>query len=256
MSISHTPQFKTIMACTLAAAFATQGQSVFAHTGIRDSVVSGARSYNALTIGHGCSAGEGQAQKAVIATSAVFPNGGAAVATNLASGEEISDLTGLIVDALPGDTSLPGLSPSLIQEKSIFSVMWEAVDANGNVRGFHWKNGRLKPELLGLPPFRVQAPVIDESSCVKSVKVRVAVANWCSTSQDANVNDRADIWMGNTTRRFNDADIVSVGYWPTLTVSRMTALPTSCGAGFDLAIEPSAADIDRFLPIKGFWPTP
>lgn len=256
MSTSHSAQLKTITACTLAAAALTLGQSVVAHTGIKDSAVSGARSYNALTIGHGCAGEEGGVEKAVIASSAVFPNGGAAVATNLATGQAITDLTGLIVDALPGDTSLPGLSPSLIQDKNIFNTMWEAVDANGNVRGFHWKNGRLNPELLGLPPFRVQAPVIDESSCVKSVKVRVAVANWCSQSQDANVNDRADVWMGNTTRRFNDADVVSVGYWPTLTVARTTTLPTRCGAGFDLAIEPSAADIDRFLPVKGFWPVP
>lgn len=256
MSTSQSVRLKLVTACSLAVAALALGQGAFAHTGIKDSAMSGARSYNALTIGHGCAGDEGAAEKAVIATSVVFPNGGGAVATNLATGQPVTDLTNYIQDALPGDTSLPVLSPSLIQDKNIFRTMWEALDANGNVRGFHWKNGRLKPELLGLPPFRVQAPTIIESSCVKSVKVRVAIANWCGTSQDANVNDRADIWMGNMTRRFNDADIVSVGYWPTMTVNRLTPLPSSCGAGFDLAIEPSAADIDRFLPIKGFWPTP
>ena len=64
--------------------------------------------------------------------------------------------------------------------------------------------------------------------------------------------------MGQTTPLFNDPAVMPVDtYWPTLVVNRnLTANPLaeSCGDGFDIAVQPSEADIDRFLPVKGYWP--
>ncbi len=114
---------------------------------------------------------------------------------------------------------------------------------------------------LGTPaeavlPFRVTTPKFLANSCAKSLKVRIAVANWCEHST-ADPN-RADIWMGQMTTLFDDPAVMPNGvYWPTLVVNRnLSANPLAegCGNGFDLAVQPSKADIDRFLPVKGYWP--
>jgi hypothetical protein len=94
------------------------------------------------------------------------------------------------------------------------------------------------------------------------VKVRIAVANWCKKGPaNADADDRVDVWMGHTTPGFadqrtmpyNQADTdAGKSYWPTMTVNRdlvKNPLSVSCGEGYDLAIEPSDADIDAYLPI-------
>jgi hypothetical protein len=120
------------------------------------------------------------------------------------------------------------------------------------------------------------------------LKVQIAVANFCHAggkSKDTNAN-RADIWIGNMTTKFNDPLLMpnaagtQVGngdtrdkiYWPTLTINRNLATnpfqdASNCGSGFDVGIHPSDSDIDANLPLasarKGFkalpgakfWPT-
>ena len=52
-------------------------------------------------------------------------------------------------------------------------------------------------------------------------------------------------------------DIDGIGAPATLTINRNLAtnpLPASCGAGIDVTMTPSAADITANLPIPGVWP--
>jgi len=172
------------------------------------------------------------------------------------------------------------------------------VDAAGNVRGWQGWNGPKpfkgpalmesanKPDgsdisTTGLSPFRISGIEFKPTSCAKTLKIRVAVANWCGTG-NKKPEEVADIWIGSLTSKFNNQATMpnaSKGtggsgaiFWPTLTVNRdldKNPLPTdgSCDtADYDTVyIEPSTADIDALLPVskkkfpKGagqkFWPT-
>jgi len=52
-------------------------------------------------------------------------------------------------------------------------------------------------------------------------------------------------------------NIDGIGAPATLTINRNVAanpLPSSCGAGIDVTVTPSAADVTVNLPIPGVWP--
>ena len=189
----------------------------------------------------------------VIAQSAVFPNGNSVIAFRTDTDEPV-DLSTVIVDGIPG-AGLVGLSPALIQSDDVFTKRRTRTDGTGRIRAFKLTKGSLDPDLLGLILFRIQAPVILPTFCMKSLKVRVGVGNWCNMRQKG--PGRADIWIGRLTPRFDDPAVVSVGFWPTISVNRKSPLDPACGGvGFDVAVEPTDADIDGLLPIKKFWPTP
>jgi hypothetical protein len=198
----------------------------------------------------------------------VFPNAADSVWTKLdAIGAPAGNLA--MTDVIQGAAF--ALSPTLIQDKNIFNSQQRTLDANGVVRGFKMKNGVLQVGSLGLVPFKVTAPKFVTTSCVKSLKVRIAVANWCksnamNTAQAGDEARRADFWLGTATTKFNDPAVVETianwtatppvaPFWPTLTVTRdlmVNPMDASCGAGYDVAVEPSPADIDANLPMTGF----
>lgn len=251
---------KKLTACTLTAAVMGAGQMAFAHTGIKDPAVEGQRVYTGFTITHGCSPDHDTPQIPVIAQSVVFPNA-AAKAFKLVPNPDPTlppdEVPTNITNHIEG--SLADLKPTALQDKSIFNKMRIVKDADGNTRVVEYTDGSLDKDAIGITPFRIQAPTFKAGSCAKSLKVRFAIANWCSTSQDTNDDARVDVWIGNTTALFNDPDVVSVGYWPTLTVSRdlvNNPLNPACGEGFDIAVQPWDTAIDARLPIKGYWPTP
>lgn len=237
-----------------------------AHTGIKDQGTAGRTLYTAFTITHGCGL-EGSGTKPVIAQSAVFPWGmsdgsdGNLVAT---VGTTPTDLTQFLDTAAP---KLFSLSPGMVQDKNVFQAQAEVTDASSNVVAITYTKGNLDTTAVGLPPFRVSPPDLadgetgEAESCIKTLKVRIGVANWCSKTQDESKPFRADIWIGHMTTKFDDPNVMPNGfaaspYWPTMTINRATALPESCGAGIDVNVEPSDAFIDQYLPIKGYWPEP
>jgi hypothetical protein len=249
-------KMKRVAIGSLATVIGGAGQGVLAHTTIRDSSVNeGSRVVTAFQVPHGCETATDDDFLPVIAQSAVFPNGNSAIAFRLDTNEAV-DLSTAIVDGIPG-AGLVRLNPALIQSNDVFTKLRERTDGTGRVRAFRWTRGSLDTELLGLIPFQITLPAIQPTSCVKSLKVRVAVANYCSESQRA--LSRADIWIGRLTRLFDDPRVVSVGFWPTISVNRSAQNPLdpSCGGvGFDVAVEPTNADIDGLLRIPGFWPRP
>jgi hypothetical protein len=251
------------------------GQNALAHTGIKDSGVENKTLYTSFVITHGCGSTANPTMLPVIAQSVVFPNGvnaGEIEAFKIdpvtLAQTPIADLNTEIVAKSSTGVALSLFSPKGIQDKSLFKTTTLTRDALGNIRGIKFTNGNkinpttfgMQPDLLGLSPFRVTSPKFQTTSCAKSLKVRIAIANWC-TKGDASDDRRADIWIGNATSKFT-ADVVSTGFWPTMTVMRDLAvnpLPVACGAGYDVAIQPSSADIDANLPQPaglGFWPMP
>jgi hypothetical protein len=266
--------FKKIAICSLTAAMFGASSVALAHTGFKDKVMEGSTFYTAITIGHGCGSATNDTPLPVIAQSVLFPNNADSVWSKLdANGNRVAALT---IDKVVEGTIL-GITPGLVQDKSIFNRMAEVADSSTlvgahpapNVRAFRMWNGNLQTDLTGLVPFKIAAPKFLPTSCAKSLKIRVAIANWCKTSatNSADLTDkdrRADFWLGKPTAYFNDPKVVSIAnpadttvkpYWPTLTITRDTAanpLPPSCGDGFDAAVEPSVADINANLPMTGY----
>jgi len=291
---------------SLVAVMAGASQNVAAHTGVKDKGTEGTTLYTAFTLTHGCASNElghgatevlgvdgNTAQLPVIAQTVLFPNASDAVfgkvdsAGYIAEELELSDyIQGAVGNILP-------LSPTVILPQPFPNtyVVREPAGSNrgtgGTTRGFQgW--GTSIPEgggTLALAPFRVAGLKFVEGSCAKTLKVQIAVANFCHTGGQSkdNASDRADIWIGEMTSKFNDpllmpnAEGTTVSatdtrdkiYWPTLTIERdldANPLPAGCGDGFDVAIHPSNADIDANLPLatprkgyklpgKKFWPT-
>jgi hypothetical protein len=249
---------KKLTVYSLASVMLGAGSSALAHTGVKDSVTEGNKSFNALTIGHGCAPTHDDPQIPVIAQGVVFPNANAQAFKLVPKPDGSNDEVPInIANVIEGD--LAGLSPRGIQDKNIFAKTKQVYDANENLRALQFTEGSLDVGLTGIVPFRITAPAFKAESCAKSLLVRFAVANWCNTSQDPADDYRVDVWIGHTTALFNDPDVVSTGYWPTLTVTRdlvENPLKASCGEGFDVAVQPSDTAIDTRLPIKGFWPKP
>jgi hypothetical protein len=259
----------------------------FAHTGIRDPVTgspeSATTSYNAFTVPHGCSAGEGDAPpKKVKGQSAVFPFGPPAEeltgpgAVWVKLGEKSTLLTAKEVAAIIGDADEdPSTPPDLnldvtgIQDASLYKKQLEEVNPAGTdplgphdsipVRALNWRGGRLETNLLGFTQFRVTVPPI-VNPCVSILRIRIAVSNWCERNQNEASdpdNNRADWWFTGETgsTKFVDPDLIQESFWTALTVNNPN--PSECGQEpHEVAVMPSGADIDQYLPLQGFTADP
>lgn len=272
--------------------------------------------------------GNGQPHKDVIAISAIFPNspnfndviirgskGSAAVLNTDGSvktpgytpGEEkiIQSLANDIVGSTTDTTPLKAALSVITSGGTLFANTIPVVDAKGNVRGWQGWTGSPSnsPSLLesakkadgtdisttGLSPFGINAFQFQPTSCAKTLKIRVAVANWCEKGSKSYTSpSRVDLWIGHMTTKFNDPVVMpnvnaTPVFWTTLTVNRDLArnpLPGTKGfnpetgtvidrtvANWDgkgatkiacdqdtdydtVYIEPSNEDIDKFLPIS------
>lgn len=222
---------------------------VFAHTVIKDQANEGTTLFTGFSIGHGCGF-EDKDSLPVISQSVVFPNGPNAIVTRLDTEEAIS-----LGEVLIGGAHSNGLiNPKAIQNRDVFNMIEQFTDETGVVRGIHYTDGELQADLAGVIPFRVSGITFVEESCATKVRARIGIANWCHEREGAR---RVDAWIGKLTPVFNDERVVSVGFWPTLTINRDLAanpLPESCGEGYEVAVEPSAEGIDEYLPVSGFIP--
>jgi hypothetical protein len=249
---------KKLTLCSLAAAICGAGQLASAHTGVKDQATEGKSLYTAFTITHPCNNNEGtEKDLKVIAQSVVFPNNedSQAFKINEDGSETPINLADHIENANGG---LLGLSPGMVQDRAVFKKQFETT-AGERPRGIVLTNGSLDLTAVGMVPFRATAPKFVANSCAKSLKVRIGIANYCSKSKNTDKDNRADIWIGHMTPKFNDPGVMphdseTSPFWPTMTVNRTT--PNACPEDqqFDIAVQPSDADIDTYLPIKGFWP--
>ncbi|MBY0398937.1 hypothetical protein K2X89_01485 [Myxococcota bacterium] len=223
--------------------------SAEAHTTVKAQVVEGVREDNALRVGHGC-----EGERGIVAQSVVFPTDAPGITTS-AAGIVLADLAEVIA---PG--SLAGLVQS-IQDRSIFALQDEKLDVDGNVIGFHARAGHLRPNLSGRVPFQFSAPRFLAASCAKRLLVQLAIADICSARPPVFDPRKVNLWIpdngSQSAVQGRAAGVEGIGEPATLVVNRNLAsnpLPTACGAGFDVIITPSAAQIDRDLPIPAYWP--
>ena len=216
----------------------------------------GTSTVSATTISHGCSF-NGSPTKKVTAQAVVWPNGEYAIAVD-GDGNEVILAEEIIGNAVIG--------PKPIQDHNIFKKIKVKTGTvpeynnhglkNSDIRGFEYTKGKLDTNLLGVVPYSAGYPKFRSDSCATKLKIQFAIANYCTKSK--NDNDRADIWMGEMTPKFNDPDVVSVDFWPHVNVMRdMVNNPVDegkCGDGYEIVVTPSAEAIDKFLPIKKYWP--
>lgn len=219
----------------------------------------GTSGFNWFSIPHGCSASHGGKAQSVQAQSVVFPNGADSLAERTDTKESVTlqdHITGNpVMSAKPAVNSLfkkirtlKGPVPSFISHGS---------ELTEDVRAFVFTHGRLEDGLLGVIPWSATFPAFKSDSCATALTVYIAIANYCTNSKSKTDDDRADIWIGRLTEKFNDPDVVSVDYWPYLRVVRdleKNPLPEGCSEGFEIGVYPSDEAIDEFLPITGYWP--
>ena len=214
-------------------AAAIGGVNAWAHTTLElPSVPEGARSSNNIIIGHGCG------ERNVIGTSVVFPDG--------------VDST-ITVDGQPHTGALTdftdwGNSIQKNYSRAIFSFEDEKT-VNSNVVGF-WAGGgnSLPHHLNGYIPFRVGSVTIKPDSCATSVKFHVSVVDICEITATSGFNDdTVNKWTlaGLGTPYDSTEDGAA-----SLTITRTSVLPESCGTGSAVEVKPSAAQLNRDMPIK------
>lgn len=268
----------TLKTLTSLALLAGTAQLAHAHAGFKEPITEGTvKTWNAVSIGHGCASnagGEGVAQKDVIAISAIFPNspnfadvvirGSKGTAgKDFTAGEEsvIKNLASDIVGSTADTTPLKAALSVVTAGGTLFANTIPVIDAKGNVRGWQgWGDATSKPitggvllesskkadgtsiTTTGLSPFGINAFQFKPDSCAKSLKIRVAVANWCEKGFSSYKSpSRVDLWIGHTTARFNEqvlmpnADPKAI-FWTTLTVNRdLVKNPLPGTKGFDPA---------------------
>lgn len=213
----------------------------------------GTTSLNYFSIPHGC---DGQP---IRAQSVVFPNGADSIAERSDSGDSVT-----LADHIEGNPIM-GAKPavnSLFKKVKKLEGPVPAFTSHGSettedTRAFVFTKGKLKDGYLGLTPWRATFPTFKSDSCATALTVYIAIANYCTKSTDEEDDDRADIWMGRTTDKFDDEDVVSVDFWPYLKVVRdleNNPIDEACGEGFEISVYPSDEAIDEYLPVEGYWP--
>jgi hypothetical protein len=222
------------------------GVPALAHTTVKAQATEGVRDDNALRIGHGCD------ENPVIAQSVVFPG----------EAPELRASDPTVTIASLGDVIAPGSLVGLIggiQDRSIFLAQGEKTDALGNVLGFFGRYGRLEVELAGRVPFQFTAPSFLPDSCALRLRVAVAIADICKPSKPTLRPGKVNLWIPDNGSVYAvegaAQGVEGIGEPAILTVNRNLAtnpLPAACGAGYELFVTPSAAQIDRDLPIPGW----
>lgn len=241
-------QRNTLSLCILGAVILMiSGQNVLAHTRLEiPQIPESERVSNNIVTGHGCS------DRAIIGMSIVFPDGVDSAIT---------------VDGAPHNGPLSdfvgnwGNLNQMVLSRAVFTHGDETTDSLGNVVGFWAGGGPGTPSHLNaLVPFRTGAVLFKPDSCATQVKFSVSIVNICEiTSSDGFINgDTVDLWthnnLGTVYDRPGDADDGPAS----LTINRVSALPESCGDGIAVEVKPSAAQINRDMPIiiddQQVWP--
>ena len=224
----------------------------FAHTVIDPpQVTEGKQSNNHSVITHGC----GDAP--VIGQSVVIPDG--ISSTIVANGNPHA---GPLSDFLQNWGGI-----TFVQDRSLFNEQDRKVDANGNTIGFWFGGGNAVASYAwGRIPFVSKAVLFVPESCAKAVRFAFAVTDICKITNisDMNGTDTVNFWTPAVGSKYDGTPGDHAYDFPVyFTINRdleTNPLPKSCGAGLQVTVKPSAAQIDRDMPIifngTQVWPQP
>ena len=227
-------------------------QMASAHTrlqtpSIDENAASHGSNYNNQVISHGCrNPDTGTADINTLGTVVVFPDG---VDSAITVDGEATD-KGLI-----DFVSNWGSPVQKIQNKDVFDMEDEIKDSLGNVLGF-WAASSdgtgLQGGLTGVIPFRTSGVIIEPTSCAKTVKFVVAIADICTLTNVSGFNDATVmLWTPAVGSVFDGTEELNGYNSPaSLTVNRTSDLPEACGEGVDVVVTPSAAQLNRDMTIE------
>jgi hypothetical protein len=248
--------FKKLTVCTILTGLLAVSQFATAHTSIQVGTINeNTATYNNITVGHGCAnPATGLNSNPVIAQSVVFPDGVDSTIVR-SDGGTVNNIA-----EFANWTSFG----AKIKSRDIFDKE-DVKQANNSsaVIGFYGTDGELPGVgYVGVIPFRTAKVVINPSSCVKSITFQAAIADICKITKFQELNDEAvNTWMpAGTGSSFDSFALDGYGSPASLKVLRTSALPASCNnVGFDVTVIPSAAQLDRDLPIRNahgeqYWP--
>ena len=225
-------------------------QNAFSHTRLEiPTVAEGVRVTNNVVISHGCGDGTN-----VVASSVVFPDGVDSIVK--VNGTQTSD-------PLESYVSNYGNLYQKILSHAVFQFEDEKRDANGNTVGFWVKGGKSPDYYTTYLPMRAGAMLIEPASCAKSVKVVLGIADICKVTNKTRFNDTTvNLWTPAVGSEYDGPGLHGYNSPATLTVMRdlvNNPMDASCGDGVEVEIIPSAAQLDRDMPIintngSQFWP--
>jgi len=228
----------------LTTALLAASQSAFGHTALQaPQIGENTRSYNNVVIGHGCAN-----HTPVFGTSVVFPDG--VDSTLTVNGQASSEpLTTYVANW--------GNSIQKIQSNDVFPIEAVKTDPLGNTVGFWAGAGFLDPHLIGLIPFRTSPVLIEPTSCARSVTFEIAIVDVCVITPLSGFSDESvNLWTPLVGSNYDAAESEPA----ILKVNRTSAMPAECGAGVDVVVTPSAAQLNRDMPVvingTQVWPKP
>lgn len=248
--------YKQLVTFTLTAVSLSFTNAAFSHTRLETPTVQdGVRVTNNIVIGHGCGA-EGTAtgeRRPVIGSSVVFPDG--VDSTITLDGQPYA---GNLSDFISNWGNIPKLNYS----RAVFDLQGSKTDSQGNVLGF-WVGGNPVPvDMNGYVSFRTSAVLFSEeptAACVSSVKFYISIVDICEITPTSGFSESTvGLWTHNSLGTPYDRKGTEDDGPASLTVTRTSALPASCGTGQVVEVKPSAAQINRDMPIiyngQQVWP--
>lgn len=250
--------FKKLILTTVMGSLLAASQITSAHTRLQTPVVdentaAHGSNYNNEVIGHGCKDAEGNAIIDTLATVLVFPDGV----------DSIISVDGETTDKPLTDYVQNWGSPvKKVQSNDVFTREEVIKDPLGNTLGYWAGLGGLKGGFTGLIPFRTSGVIMEPTSCAKSVKFVVAIADICEITDVAGFSDdKVMLWTPAVGSTFDGTEDLNGYDSPaSLTVNRVSEMPSSCGDGVEVMVTPSAAQLNRDMTIEiggtQVWPKP
>jgi uncharacterized protein YcnI len=206
---------------------------------------------NTMSIAHGCNGAD------TIAQSLVFPNGEHVVVQD--KDGNLVDEEVLFNELKTNNNLIMGPKPAVdanwkqqFVKKGATRTYYNHGIRTADTRAFHYEGGRIPNDFVGLMQWRASFADLKDDSCVKEIQVRIPIVNYCERSPSSPA--RLDAWIGRLTPTFNDPGVVSVGFWPQITIVNKSFDAASCGDGIRYFVSPTDEDIDTFLPIQSFKP--
>ncbi len=243
--------YKQLATFTLTAVSLVFASAAFSHTRLETpSITDGVRVTNNVVIGHGCGAEGSTVRNPVIGTSVVFPDG--VDSTITVDGQPY---TGNLSDFIDNWVNIPKQNYS----RAVFDLQDVKTDSQGNVIGF-WAGGNPLPTSMnGYVPFRINAVTFTEGSCASSVEFFISIVDICEITPISGFSESTvGLWTHNSLGTPYDRQGTEDDGPASLTVTRTSTLPASCGAGQVVKVKPSAAQINRDMPIiyngQQVWP--
>lgn len=156
----------------------------------------------------------------------------------------------------------------LIKSNDAFETTEFINDSLGNPIGF-WSAGGEIPahNWIGQIPMTITSVAIQPDSCATEVRLIPAIANICNVTTVAGIdgtdadNPNVDFWTAPDIGTIYDSP--NWRHPASFTIKRdleSNPLPASCGDGFAVRIVPSAAQLNRDMPVKidgqQVWPQP